>query len=207
MWSFALLNFIKTALCRFVAALIKYLWTNSFSATNCWDDTCIKGNCIETQLRWLKKYIWSMNLRCTAVVLCRVKRRRLSPKLVQTTHVKLPKNQHNLARNVMSFSAEWWKNRWYSRSDVLHLGSASPAYSDEQVAEKNLKEGEERQGRRSGSKTCDCHRKKKKEWGGGRKSSIFRRYSLPCWNMLGAHKCRHARNTHTHTQWGTPTGL
>lgn len=41
-----------------------------------------------------------------------------------------------------------------------------------QVAEKNLKEGETREGRRrSRSKTCDCHRKKKK------KERIFRRYS------------------------------
>lgn len=40
-----------------------------------------------------------------------------------------------------------------------------------QVAEKNLWEGERREGRRSRSKTCDCHRKKKK------KERIFRRYS------------------------------
>lgn len=53
-------------------------------------------------------------------------------------------------------------------------------------------------------------RRRKKER--GKKRSIFRRYSLQCWNMLGAHRCRHARrtrilNTHTHKHRNTQEHL
>jgi len=49
--------------------------------------------------------------------------------------------------------------------------------------------------------TVTERRRKKK------KRSVFWRYSLQCWNMLGAHKCRHDRHVHTLTHSKTPTKL
>lgn len=89
---------------------------------------------------------------------------------------------------------------------ILKLHSASlpytPRLSQRQVAEKNLKEGEKREGRRSGSKTCDCHRKKKKEKNAAYSGDI----------LCGAGICLVLTNadmlgTHTHTHTETPTGL
>ena len=71
--------------------------------------------------------------------------------------------------------------------------------SQRQVAERNLKEGEKREGRRDGSKTCDCHRKKKKEKKKQRIPEIFSAV-LTNADML----CTHTQ-MHIHTE--SPTRL
>lgn len=77
-----------------------------------------------------------------------------------------------------------------------------------QVAGKNLKEGEKREGRRSGSKTSDCHRKKKekKKKKGRKKKKNTTAYSGDIL-LLEYAWCSQMQTSEAHAQTETPNRL
>lgn len=77
---------------------------------------------------------------------------------------------------------------------------ASYPCSQRQVAEKNLKDGEKREEGRNGSKTRDCHRKKKKEQKTQYIPEIFSAVVDRAW-------CLQMQTCQAQTHTGTPTGL